>query len=408
MKILISAYACEPNKGSEPGVGWHWVKEISQYYDVIVITRKNNRFSIEDELRQRSNERSIEVVYYDLPKCLTFWKKGLRGVQLYYYLWQYGAYRHIKSYTSINEVGAVLAVTFGNIWKPTFMYKLGMPMIWGPVGGGEEIPKELLSHISNKQRIFEMFRRISKKIPLSNPWFYQICKHSKLIITRTYDSLSCIPTQYKDKCRIMIETGVDESEYNQYAQNGCKPSKSKTIVYIGRLLSLKMVDIALRAFAYIASDHPGFTFEIVGDGEMRGELEKLANQLGISKQVKFLGMQPREKVLSILSNSRCLIMPSCKEGGAWVLFEAMMCGRPIVCMDTAGMKVVVNESFGIKIRVDVYNRLVEKFRNAIEKVITDPDKADELGSKGCEYVRDHYLWSKKGNEMKEMIREVLK
>lgn len=407
MKILISAYACEPDKGSEPGVGWHWVEEISRYHDVIVITRHNNRPSIEKELQQRTGGHNIEMLYYDPPKWLTFWKKGSKGVQIYYYIWQYGAYQYVKNNVRKNELGAVVAVTFGNLWKPTFMYKLEVPLIWGPVGGGEEVPKSLLPCISSKQRVFEFFRRFSKRVPLSNPWFYTICRKSNLIITRTYDSLSCIPLIYRNKCQVMIETGVDEDEYRQYMKIGCKPSESKNITYVGRLLSLKMVDISLRAFASIASKHSDITYNIIGDGEMRRNLENLAKELGILDRVKFWGTLSREEALSILANSRCLVMPSCKEGGAWVLFEAMMCGRPIVCMDTAGMKVVVDESCGIKIPVDSYHVLVERFGNAMERIVTDSEEADKLGANGREYVRNHYLWHKKGDELEIMLKDVL-
>ncbi|MGB8801257.1 MAG: hypothetical protein WCC97_11250, partial [Candidatus Acidiferrales bacterium] len=50
LKILLSAYACEPDKGSEPGVGWNHVKQAARFHDVWVLTRSNNRASIERAL----------------------------------------------------------------------------------------------------------------------------------------------------------------------------------------------------------------------------------------------------------------------------------------------------------------------------------------------------------------------
>lgn len=93
--ILISAYACEPDKGSEPGAGWNWAVEIAKYHSVTVITRTNNRDSIEKELavHPRSN---MKFLYYDLPDSIRRWKKGQKGIQLYYTLWQAGAYRCAK------------------------------------------------------------------------------------------------------------------------------------------------------------------------------------------------------------------------------------------------------------------------------------------------------------------------
>src|SRR4030042_6826220 len=77
LKILVSAYACEPDKGSEPGVGWNWVKQIARFHEVWVITRANNRASIERELN-KTPINNLRFVYYDVPKVLSFWKKGAR------------------------------------------------------------------------------------------------------------------------------------------------------------------------------------------------------------------------------------------------------------------------------------------------------------------------------------------
>jgi len=49
-KVLVSAYACEPGKGSEPEVGWQWVHQIARFHEVWVITRANNRLQIEESL----------------------------------------------------------------------------------------------------------------------------------------------------------------------------------------------------------------------------------------------------------------------------------------------------------------------------------------------------------------------
>jgi hypothetical protein len=91
MKVLLSAYACEPGKGSEPGVGWSWVRQIARFAEVWVITRANNRGTIEKALREEPLP-NVHWVYFDLPRWARFWKKGQRGVHLYYYLWQVGIY----------------------------------------------------------------------------------------------------------------------------------------------------------------------------------------------------------------------------------------------------------------------------------------------------------------------------
>src|ERR1700722_2302409 len=90
-KVLASAYACEPGQGSEEGIGWGHVTQIARLHDVWVITRSNNRAAIDKELARRPMP-TVHWIYFDLPHWARFWKKGVRLVRTYYYLWQLGAY----------------------------------------------------------------------------------------------------------------------------------------------------------------------------------------------------------------------------------------------------------------------------------------------------------------------------
>src|SRR5215471_11967053 len=110
-KVLLSAYACEPNRGSEQGVGWHWAQQISRFYEVWVLTRANNRAVIEQALTETPLP-NIHWLYYDLPWWLRFWKRGPRGMRLYYYLWQIGTFSLAKRLHKETHFDVVHQVTF--------------------------------------------------------------------------------------------------------------------------------------------------------------------------------------------------------------------------------------------------------------------------------------------------------
>lgn len=392
--ILISAYACEPGKGSEPGVGWNWAKEISKNHKVIVLTRMNNRNIIESELASNPNA-NLEFVYYDVPHSLAFWKKGQRGVQLYYILWQAGAYRVARRITREREVDIVLALTFGNMWLPTFMYKLPCSFIWGPLGGGEGIPSVLWNKISLKQKMYELFRSINPYFPVTNIWFRSACRKANALIVRTKESMSCIPEKYRKKCSVMIETGVEEAECRQLRKLSVWPENEVSFIIIGRLVPFKFVDIGIRAFAKLGDANTNSKLHIVGDGECKAELQKLAISLGVKDKVVFHGKLDRETTLQLLSQSFALLMPSAREGGAWVLFEAMMCGKPIICMDTTGMSAIVTHETGIKIPVCSYTELIDAFAEGMMKLLQNRALAVKMGEEGYKRILEQYLWREK-------------
>ena len=70
MRVLVSAYACEPGKGSEPGVGWNWARMIAQDHETWVLTRSNNRAPIEAALAA-DPQPNLRFIYVAPPRWLT-------------------------------------------------------------------------------------------------------------------------------------------------------------------------------------------------------------------------------------------------------------------------------------------------------------------------------------------------
>ena len=99
LKILLSAYACEPNKGSEPKTGWKWATTLPKLgHEVHVITRHNNKESIENYLA-KNKIQNLYFHYFDYPSWfLKIVKRKSRTYTHFYYLiWQFGIYFFAKS-----------------------------------------------------------------------------------------------------------------------------------------------------------------------------------------------------------------------------------------------------------------------------------------------------------------------
>ena len=118
LKIFVSAYACEPGLGSEIGVGWHWVLEMSKYFELWVLTRESNRHTIEPWIAEHPEYAGIHFLYYDWPKWARFWKKGLRGVRTYYNIWQACTNGIVKRTMQEHGIRVFHHLTYGNmLWK---------------------------------------------------------------------------------------------------------------------------------------------------------------------------------------------------------------------------------------------------------------------------------------------------
>src|SRR5260370_25550125 len=92
LKVLISAYACEPFKGSEPEVGWQWALQMARFHEVTVLTRANNQQDIESGLAPLRGKQPVpEFIYHDETHYLLRLKKYFGATKFYYLLWQRSA-----------------------------------------------------------------------------------------------------------------------------------------------------------------------------------------------------------------------------------------------------------------------------------------------------------------------------
>ena len=136
-------------------MGWNWVRQIARFHEVWVITRANNRVAIEKSLAKEPLP-NVHWVYFDLPRWARFWKKGERGLYLYYHLWQLGAYFVGKKLHREARIDLIHHATFVNHWMPSFLALLPVPFVWGPVGGGESAPRAFRRCFSLRGKVYEI------------------------------------------------------------------------------------------------------------------------------------------------------------------------------------------------------------------------------------------------------------
>ena len=142
LKLLISAYACRPGKGSEPGVGWHIVQQMARSHDVWVITRAENRPMIEAAMPMNAS-RKIQFRYFHVPRWENRWKWEGVASQMHYYMWQLGIYGTMKRLHREVVFDVTHHVTYVRYWNPSMLALLPVPFLWGPVGGADYTIKKL-------------------------------------------------------------------------------------------------------------------------------------------------------------------------------------------------------------------------------------------------------------------------
>lgn len=393
LNILVSAYACRPGEGSEPNIGWNFIKEVVKYHQIWLITRANNRPSLEAEL-QANPLPGLQIIYCDLPQWVQFLNKGQKIVQLHYYLWQVAAYLKARQLHPQINFDLIHHVTYVKYWSPSFLALLPVPFIWGPVGGGESTPTSFLANLGVRGKIYEGLRNAVRQLSELDPFVQLTAKRSFLAWGTTSDTAERLQKLGATQVKVMSQLGLASKEITDLATLSQPYPQSFRLISIGRLLHWKGFHLGLQAFAQ-ADLPPNAQYWIIGEGAERKQLEILAQKLEISHQVKFLGKLSRQETLKKLGQCSVLVHPSLHDSGGLVCLEAMAMQRPVICLDLGGPAVQVTEETGIKIPAQFPEQTTQGLAEAMTRLSQDRVLIRRLGKAGRERLETVYSWQLK-------------
>ena len=409
MKVLISAYSCEPGMGSEPGVGWNVIRQVARYHEVWVITRPDeSREVIEAELA-RNPIANLHFIYFTLP----FWQDSRKwgqsgGMQIHYYLWQIQAYFVARKLHRQIEFDLIHHVTFVKYSSPSFLTLLPVPFVWGPLGGGESAPKAFWQDFGLKAKTYELARNLTRRLGELDPFVRHTARKSSAIRATTNDTAERLYHIGADpnKVEILSQLGLSEAEISDLARYQMPENVPIRFVSIGRLLHWKGFHLGIRAFhrANLANAE----YWIVGEGFELERLQKLARDLDIADRVKFWGSLSRQKTLSTLASCHVLVHPSLHDSGGMVCMEAMAAGRPVICLDLGGPGVQVTEETGFKIKANTPQQAVEDIAAAMVRLAGDRELIERIGRSGKQHVSQNYSWTIFGDRLNRLYTKITK
>lgn len=399
MKIFVSAYACEPGLGSEIGVGWHWVQQMARNHTLWVLTRASNRARIEAWYAGHPDAPKIEFVYFDLPPWARRWKKGLRGVRIYYNLWTRLSNKLVRRTMEANEIKVFHHLTYGNALWPVSRYGSRQTMVWGPIGGLETIPTAYTDHYSLRERLREAVRRMAVAVTRRSPGFIARCRRADVILCKTAVTRHRIPADYRSKAVMMTDVAPDSSLTSTPPP---LPGGAPRFIAVGRLDAWRGFDIAIEAFARAAL--PGATLTIVGKGPDAERLEALVEELGVADKVTFAGSVSMERYRELMGESSVVVNPALKEGAVTVAFDAMAMGRPLIAVDTTGYTRYFHSSYSVVLPLGRREVLIADMASAMRR-LADSDTRAAMGREAIRAAAK-YTWDTHGDEINKIFNDL--
>jgi glycosyltransferase involved in cell wall biosynthesis len=338
------AFACRPGGTSETGAGWAFAQAATALgHDVTLITQPRHRSSIE---RRHANDPvlrdRLSVQYVGLPAgVMDGWERRghLRGLQLYNLGWQWAVARVARRLHSAAPFELGHHVTLSTDWIPTGLVSVpGLPVVWGPLGGGERVPGPCRVYLGPKGRRTEQARELLTR-PLRS-MAEGTGRRCALLVAQNADEgarLAALGTPVDVRPNVFLG---EECFTQPVRSSSAEPRLRRRAVFAGRLLAWKGVHLALATMT-VAHD---WELVIYGDGPERTRVADSVRWLGLSDRVTLMGRRPRSEVRQAMVDADVFFFPSMREAAGWVVAEALAVGCPVVCLNTGGPPLLVGSS----------------------------------------------------------------
>ncbi|MBP0021377.1 MAG: glycosyltransferase [Cyanobacteria bacterium SBLK] len=403
MKILLSAFACEPGQGSEEGVGWNMAMEAAKSHQVWVLTRGFCRHTIEPYL-EGNPIPNLHFVYFEPFGWSEDWRGRQGLLTLHYYLWQIWAYFVGRKLHRSQGFDAVRHLTYVRYWNPSFLALLPVPFVWGTVGGGESAPPSFWRGFSRRGRIYEIVRDLARFFGECDPFVALTARRSAIALATTADTAAKLSRLGAKKVQVFSAVGLTEAEIETLGNSPSPPDHIVRFLSVGRLIHWKGIHLALQAFQQANVENAEYW--LVGDGVERQRLQDLSTQLGLQEKVKFWGVLPREETLAKMGECHVLLHPSLHESGGFVCAEMMAAGRPVICLNLGGSAVHVTAETGILVEAKNPEQAIADMAAAIVRLGGNSQLRDRLGQGGKKRMREVFAWSVKGQFFDRVYQSV--
>lgn len=212
---------------------------------------------------------------------------------------------------------------------------------------------------------------------------------------------------YRDIPVVLAPNGVDLDGLEALLvtlPDAPKPTTVRKIISVGNLYRLKGIHENLRALKLLdARGLRGWFYTVVGDGPYRRELESLAAELGLQDRVRFTGRLSHFEAIREIWEADIFSLPSWMESFGNVYAEAAVCGKPVIGCQGMGAEVTVRHG---ETGLLVPPKDIEALAASLEYLLSHPEEAAAMGSRGREYIRQ-FTWEKTAALYREVMSRSL-
>lgn len=409
LKVLINAYACSPHTGSEPGMAWNWCINLAQYCELYIITEGEFKHYIESALETIPQSKNMHFYYLPVSEDIRqmCWNQGDWRFYKHYEAWQYRALQLTNEIIKEIKIDIIHQLNMIGFREPGYLWQIeNIPFVWGPIGGLKQFPIAYGKNGGVKFRIFARIKNIINILQIKyDKRVVKALHRADLLISSIPDSYEAIKKYHKLESIIVPETGCFTPTVLGDVHSRFKGEILK-VIWVGKFDFRKKLDIALKAISVV--NNSAIELHVYGTGSAQQVKynKELTQQLGIEKQIKWMGACANKVVMQAMQEAHVFLFTSVNEDTSTVVLEAISNCLPVMCFDCCGMSAVVDEKVGFKVPLTTPEDSACQFGKLLN--IVEKDRSIlELCSVNCRKRAEELSWDNKALKIVELYDKLM-
>jgi len=404
LKILINAYACSPNMGSEPGMAWNWCVNLANYCELHIITEGEFQEKIEAALPSLSQGENMHFYYNPVSEEIRrmCWNQGDWRFYKHYKDWQKKTLEIAKQIVGDHHIDILHQLNMIGFREPGYLWKIeGIPFVWGPVDAKEKFPVTYLQGSGLKTKLIIYLKNFLTNLQLRySKQVYLAVSSAAVVVSASSNSQNTFRKFFSIESPLLNETGC-------YVQEHTVLDKFDKVIldvlWVGKLDFRKQLGLAIGTIAQ--ANNKNIRLHIVGSGDdITYKIQ--TSKLNIADQCVFHGAVTHHEVQQIMQESDLFFFTSVAEGTPHVVLEAIANNLPVLCFDTCGQGDSVNEKIGWKIPLTNPQQSVADFAEELNVLDSNRELLKEL-SQNCKQRQQELSWDEKAKKMVELYNELV-
>lgn len=275
---------------------------------------------------------------------------------------------------------------------PSYMTNMPAPVVIGPMNGGMSYPDAFArDYARGSGAIVSAGRAAASIANLLSPGK----RDAAALVVANPRTQRALPRNIDPRrVSVLVENGVDLAAWGALRRAAAPPNP--TFVFVGRLVWWKAVDLLIAAFERLEGEP---VLRIIGDGDERSALERLAASSNAAARIRFDGFRPQADIRDALAGATALVLPSLRECGGAVVLEAFASGAPAIATDWGGPADYITPQSGVLVKPDGRESFIAGLASAMRRLAADSALASAMGAEGRRLVEEKYSWREKARAM---------